>query len=640
MQAERIKLLVVEDNPADRELYRLSLLSTPGRKYELIEAENGRKGLELCRQINPDCLLLDFMMPDMTGLEFLLAARDEGGKLPCPIVMLTGISSERIAVQAMKLGATDYVAKSETVGDILDHAITAAIGKHRLQQQFEQGQIALAARERLYHTLLEAMPQLVWTSDNDGKLEHVNRRWVEYTGLTPGSHRNWQELLHPDDYERSRDLWDLAVAQHTVFEVEHRLRRASDGAYRWHLARAVPMEYEGGLVKWLGTSTDVENQKEAERALQQRQKWESIGLLAGGIAHDFNNLLVGILGGASYVADVLPPEHPTQAMLTSVMQASERAAHLTRQMLAYAGKGRFHVEPVDLAALVPQTCELIRASVPRNVDIHLDLPGDLPRVHTDSGQMQQVVMNLIFNGVEAIPENRGGSVVVRAYRNEDAGSYVVLDVQDNGSGMDDETKARIFDPFFTTKFTGRGLGLAAVQGIVRSSGGFITVDSAPGKGSTFRVFLPLAAAVAGPERTAGSRRVTAAASEGIGGTVLIIDDEQIVLEIVRVTLERAGVRVLCAPDGETGLAILREQAGGISLVLLDLGMPGMNGREVLARMRNAGFTVPVVICSGYSEQEVYRQLDSFEIAGLVSKPFTSAHLANRVKAVLDSLPVR
>ena len=160
------------------------------------------------------------------------------------------------------------------------------------------------------------------------------------------------------------------MEQRTEFEMEHRLRRASDGAYRWHLARAVPVEYDGGLVMWLGTSTDVENQKEAERALQQWQKWESIGLLAGGIAHDFNNLLVGILGGASYVADVLPPEHPTQAMLATVMQASERAAHLTRQMLAYAGKGRFFIEPVNLSALVPQTCELIQASIPPNVDLH------------------------------------------------------------------------------------------------------------------------------------------------------------------------------------------------------------------------------------------------------------------------------
>ncbi|MES1258803.1 MAG: response regulator, partial [Acidobacteriota bacterium] len=626
--------------------YRYFLVNAPGRYYELIEAEDGRAGLELCARENPDCLLLDFMLPDMTGLEFLAAVRNNSGILPCPVVMLTGISDERVAVQAMKLGATDYVAKSETVGEILDHAISAAIEKFRLQQQLEQGQSALAAREELYRTLLEAMPQLVWTSNSRGQLEHVNRRWVEYTGLTPGTERNWQELLHPDDYQRSRDPWRNAVERRTEFEVEHRLRRASDGAYRWHLARAVPMEFDGGQdVKWLGTSTDVENQKEAERALQQRQKWESIGLLAGGIAHDFNNLLVGILGGASYVSDTLAQEHPAQTMLNNVMQASERAAHLTRQMLAYAGKGRFFIEPVDLAALVPRTTELIQASIPKNVHLRLELPDNLPPVQTDSGQMQQVIMNLIVNALEAIPDNHDGAVVVRAFaahaglREGNRASCVVLEVRDTGMGMDEETKSKIFDPFFTTKFTGRGLGLAAVHGIVRSSGGLITVESAPGRGSIFRVSLPVA--VRGlPEKTAAPRRPVVPESQRVDATVLVIDDEMLVLEIARVALERAGARVICASDGETGLNVLRERSRDISLVLLDLGMPLMNGREVLVRMRGAGLTVPVVICSGYSEQEVYRQLDTLEIAGLVPKPFTASNLVGKVKAVLEERQVR
>jgi hypothetical protein len=341
-------------------LYRISLETASGRAYDLVEADYGRKGLELFGQCMPDCLLLDFMLPDITGLEFLATLKKTFTSLPCAVVMLTGIDDQRVAVQAMKEGATDYIPKSENVGTILDHVIAAAVTKHRLQRQYEESQIALAAREHQYRMLLEAMPQLVWTANSLGQLEHANRRWVEYTGQPPGDQRGWNDLLHPDDRMRFRELWLNAVQNNTVFEAEHRLKRAADATYRWHLARAVPVEALEGEIKWFGTSTDIDDQKEAERSLLQRQKWESLGLLAGGIAHDFNNLLVGILGGASYVSDLLPVGHPAQPVLEGVVTASEKAALLTRQMLAYAGKGRFFIEPVDFASLVPAACELVR----------------------------------------------------------------------------------------------------------------------------------------------------------------------------------------------------------------------------------------------------------------------------------------
>ncbi len=418
--SERIRVLVVDDNSYDRVLYRAALQTAPARAYDLIEADYGRKGLELFAQCTPDCVLLDFMLPDITGLEFLATLKKtfNSASLPCAVVMLTGIDDQRVAVQAMKEGATDYIPKSENVSDILDYAIAAAMAKHRMQRQHEQAQIALAARERQCRTLLEAMPQLVWTADIQGRVEHANSRWVDYTGRPPGDERGWDDLLHPDDCRRYWDLWRQAVGNNTVFEAEYRLRRA-DATYRWHLARAVPVSSPEGEVKWCGTSTDIDDQKDAERALVQKGKWESVGLLAGGIAHDFNNLLVSILGGVSYVADLLPDSHPAQSVLGSVVSASEKAAQLTRQMLAYAGKGMFLIEPVDFARLLPATCELLRPAVPVKVNLLLEVPGKLPRVYsTDSCQIQQVIMNLILNAVESVPHGQAGRVVVRALESQ------------------------------------------------------------------------------------------------------------------------------------------------------------------------------------------------------------------------------
>jgi signal transduction histidine kinase len=256
-------------------------------------------------------------------------------------------------------------------------------------------------------------------------------------------------------------------------------------------------------MKWLGTLTDIEDERQAERLLFQRQKLESIGVLAGGVAHDFNNLLVGIIGGVSYALQVLPPEHDLRPVLELAFKAGDRAAHLTRQMLAYAGKGSFQVEDVDIGPMVNATWQLIQPSIPGSVNVKLLIRPDLPPIYTDPTQFQQIVMNLIINACESVPPGREGVVIVstdvervdapRSTWSADLkpGAYVVLEVRDNGCGIDPVTLGKIFDPFFTTKFTGRGLGLAAVHGIVRSNQGSIEVDSTPGKGSTFRVLLPV-----------------------------------------------------------------------------------------------------------------------------------------------------
>ena len=505
---------------------------------------------------------------------------------------------------------------------------------------------ALRQSEARFRQAIDSMPQIVWSARPDGAPDLYNRRWFEYTGLSSANTEadQWTPV-HPDEEPAVRERWRQALETGEPFDIEFRCRRF-DGQYRWFLSRAEAIRDEqGNIVRWFGTSTDIEDRRKAELAVLTKQKLESLGLLAGGIAHDFNNLLVGVLGGASFAVESLGEDHPLQPVLEVIVTAAERAAHLTRQMLAYAGKGRFLIESIDLAELVRSTCSLIRGSIPKHVQVKLYTGLGEPSIEADSGQVQQIVMNLILNATEAIEETRAGTVVVRTRAvdldaaaigrteivsgNLTPGPYLVLEVEDNGAGMDHETQTRIFDPFFTTKFTGRGLGLSAVQGILRTHNGALELVSRLGEGSTFRVFLPASGKPAFRVPAPVERAKRGA------GTVLVVDDEEIVRRTSKATLERAGFKVVLAESGEHAIRILRDkETPAMQLIVLDMSMPNMNGKDAMERIRQLGVVVPVLICSGYSEAEVCREFVGLDVAGFIQKPFTARELTGRVRSAL------
>jgi len=511
-------------------------------------------------------------------------------------------------------------------------------------------QEALRESEERFRQLANSMPQMVWTARPDGSVDYFNERWYEYTGLdrSPGNEQSWNFQVHPEDQQRCYEGWCGSLRSGEPYQMEYRFWDLRENRWRWFIVHARPVRDNAGqIVKWFGSCTDIDEQKTAQTAVLQAQKLECIGLLAGGVAHDFNNLLVGIMGGASFAMDSLTQSHPAYGMLQDVVDASEKAAHLTRQMLAYAGKGRFIIEPVDLSEMVDATAELVTASIPKSVRLELKLDQHLPTVQTDAGQMQQVAMNLIINAAEAVGENRNGLVTVRTQAEEIApesrrrdisgnslppGTYAVLEVRDTGCGIDSVTLTKIFDPFFTTKFTGRGLGLAAVLGIVRSHQGAIEVETAPSQGSTFRILLPAT-------HTAAAKISTPALREAVKGreTILVIDDEAAVRRVAKAALEGVGFTALVVAGGEQGLEHIRRNKD-ISLVLLDMSMPEMSGRQVLEALKLIRPELPVMICSGYSEDEVYRQFSGLDLAGVLQKPFTTARLAAKVRSVLDSIP--
>jgi CheY-like chemotaxis protein/two-component sensor histidine kinase len=368
----------------------------------------------------------------------------------------------------------------------------------------------------------------------------------------------------------------------------------------------------------------------------QTQKLESLGLLAGGIAHDFNNLLTGVMGNASLALENLSADDESRPLLDQVVASSERAAELTRQLLAYAGKGRFVVDHVNLSDLVRETSALVHASIPRAVELRFDMERDLPLIEADASQIQQIIMNLVINAAEAIADS--GIVEISTKRvaivsdeELEPGCYVCLEITDTGCGMDADTQAKIFDPFFTTKFTGRGLGLAAVQGIVRSHKGALRLRSVLGQGTVFKVLFPASEL----RRLESAERNQERKEQRGAGIVLIIDDEPVVGRVATGALSQLGYQVRTASSGYEGLAAFAENYQEIRVVLLDLTMPGLSSKEIFAKLKAVKPNVPVILSSGFSEMEVLKSFTADSISGFLQKPYTAAQLRDVIGAAIS-----
>lgn len=487
-----------------------------------------------------------------------------------------------------------------------------------------------------------------WTHDLQQNRFLWSRELERIFGLCSGSfaptEQAFFELIHSEDREPVRQAFARAIHDQGLFEVEFRYLHAS-GETRWMLGRGSGyFDSSGRPFRLAGVGIDITGQKRSEEKLRHTQRLESLGILAGGVAHDFNNLLVGIMGNASFACELLSGDHATRPLLQEIVLAGEKAAHLTRQMLAYAGKGQVAIARLRMCAIVHDIERLVRSSIPRHVDLRMHLESDLPPIEADEGQLQQVLMNLVINAAEAIPADRAGTVWIRtclrfvkenvtvAFGSDiSAGRYVSVEVEDNGIGIDESTRARIFEPFFTTKFAGRGLGLAAVLGIIRAHKGGLRVESMPTKGSKFEVLLPVAqefephiesAAIPGPLDLRGH------------GLILIVDDERSVRILARSVLETYGYTVVLAEDGHAAVELLTNSSAEPALVLLDLSMPGLTARETIDQLRLLRPYVPFLLSSGYGGTEVTAQLRGEPVLGFIQKPYTAMHLAEKVKVAL------
>jgi signal transduction histidine kinase/CheY-like chemotaxis protein len=387
-----------------------------------------------------------------------------------------------------------------------------------------------------------------------------------------------------------------------------------------------------------------EQQRSLERKMLHAQKLESLGVLAGGIAHDFNNLLTGILGNAELALSRIGADEPAASELAWIQRSGNQAAELVHQLLAYSGQGRLVSKPVDLCRLFGDMADLLRASISKKAELRRVFAADVAAVEGDPSQLRQVFMNLLINASDALEDEAGaielrirqvdidrGTAEMMSSAELEPGPYVSVEVSDTGCGMDPATLERLFEPFFTTKFQGRGLGLAAVQGIVRSHGGTIHIRSKPGVGTKVQVLLPASGLAAEPLRGPPALSTW---SRSEGGTVLVADDEEIVRDVTQRLLERAGFQIVTAVDGEQALEVFRQHADVLDAVVLDLTMPRLGGRDAFREMHRLHPDVPVILTSGYNEEASLKDL--MGVAGFVQKPFQEAELIETVLATIRS----
>jgi PAS domain S-box-containing protein len=525
------------------------------------------------------------------------------------------------------------------VSDQIAHVVERKQAEERQQQL----SVELRQQTRLLEAIMIATPDNFLVADLDGRLRFVSETILKFLKMTVDHviGKTWRELqISPHLGSMLDEDW-ATVKQSQVPVTREFLFAQAEGDREIEFITTPVWDENGAIVLLVTTTRDVTERRQTARAMHRAQKMESLGVLAGGIAHDFNNLLVAMLGQTSLAQAHLTPDHPAYTHVNKAVQAADQAAGLTRQLLAYSGGGQFTITPLNLNTLIRESIDLLKVALPKQIDLDLALSDVLPLIEADIAQLQQVMMNLLINAAESIGEQPGTIRVQTAvcpitaqdtaywrYTNQPLlpGDYVCLQVKDSGGGMTSETLSKIFDPFFTTKFTGRGLGLAAVLGIVRGHQGGLRVTSQPGAGTLFELLFPISSATVEVHTPELPVEKTA-----VSGLVLVIDDEAAVREAVVDILEMEGIDVLTAPNGDAGIALYQAQAGAINLVLLDLSMPGKSGHETFKALEAIDPNVRILLSSGYSEADATRGFTSPPLVGFLQKPYRLDSFVRRLK---------
>jgi two-component system cell cycle sensor histidine kinase/response regulator CckA len=663
------RILIVDDERHNRSVLDLMLVQ---EGFELLTATNGTEALALVASDPPDLILLDVMMPDLDGYTVASRIKSDFATRNIPIIMVSALDSHEARMAGLSAGAEDFLTRpidrAEVRMRVRNLLRLKAYGDHydKYSQQLEsevqartaelierseaaERQSALIARRSARESFaLGAARMGLWEVDLVTQQITWSQSMAPLYGLTeqeaPTTRSGFVGLIHPDDRDRVDAALTLCMVDGTGHEMEFRVVWP-DGSLHWLAGRAhVHHDATGKPERMIGIALDISERKSLEEQFRHAQKTEAVGQLAGGVAHDFNNILTAILLYTSMVLDTFDPADERRADLAEVVNAGKRATALTRQLLAFSRKQVLQPTSIDLNALVLGMQPMLGRLIGEQVELVSMLAPDIRNVRADHGQIEQVLLNLAVNARDAMPE--GGRLAIETANVEldgsfqqdvviQPGAYVMLAVSDSGIGMDESTRGRLFEPFFTTKAVGMGtgLGLATVYGIVKQSGGYIWVYSEPGKGATFKVYLPCAVAEAGLETLSIPPLLRATAGTE---SVLIVEDELAVRMLMRRILENVGYHVVDAASPQDALALHEQSDGVFDLLLTDVIMPGLSGPRLFETLSRRQPGLKVLYVSGYADDTLGRQGELEPGVHFVEKPFTAQALYKGVRDVLDA----
>ena len=574
-----------------------------------------------------------------------IAAGEYGAQLPIK-------TSDEVGLLSESLNQMSHQIQQKTLDlETANRELQQELAEHSRAEE------SLKASEEKFRTLVENSFDVIFVLDSSGVFQFVSPSWETHFGYPVSSviGNNLLPFVHPDDVPLCLDyLKQVMASGQAATSPPYRVRHAND-SWRLFIANGTLYRDSSGQALYLGIGHDISNEKRLEeerlnleRQFLHAQKLESLGIMAGGIAHDFNNLLTIIIGNLELSDMHLDKTSQAAIRIEQAMQASLRAADLTRHMLAYSGKGVFELKPLDLNQLVKENCDLFRTTVPKTITMTTEVSNPVRPVLGDAGQLQQVIMNLITNAAEAIGCEPGSIVIATGVQECDKktlqqsrlgekpkpGRYVYIDVTDSGCGMDEEMQDRIFEPFYTTKFTGRGLGMSSVLGIIKSHNGAILLNSKPGFGSTFKVLLPIFTGQHAATPSVPTDSVLPKPHIDTAGTVLVVDDEEPVRELCRQYLKDMGLQALSAADGREAVTIFKQHADDITLIILNLTMPHMDGVATLHELRRLQPDVRVIIISGHDTQTTAKNFINDKPDGFIQKPFKMQELQEKITEIL------
>ena len=639
----RNTVLVVDDT-----FDRLELMATILRRagYRVLTAQDGQEGFEIASHALPDLVVSDVSMPRVDGIELCRMIRSHKELGLMPVLLVSALRKDTTSiVEGLQTGAFDYL---EVPYD--PRHLVAKV--ERLVELSEKERL-LRDSEKRYREIVENAHDIIYAHDLDGRFTSLNSAGERITGYSRAEALKMSiaDIVAPEYVEETL----RAVAAKSAGEGQsiYSLEIITKDGRRVALEINSRPLYENGVVVGIqGIARDVTERKRVEAALRrseeqlrQSQKLEAVGQLAGGVAHDFNNLLTIITGYSDLVLRRCPREDPTRPKIEAIKKAAERAADLTRQLLAFSRKQVLQPKVININEVVTSVVNMLRRLVGDNIELVSMLRDDIGRVNADPGQFEQVLMNLVVNARDALTP-QGGKIQIETDDVEldsthanlrevmKPGRYVILVVSDNGHGINAEVQKHIFEPFFTTKESGKGtgLGLSTVYGIVKQSGGYVWVYSEPGRGTTFKVYLPAVEAAAAEAAPAPGTSHALCGSE----TVLLVEDEEMVRRLARSVLEDRGYEVIEAATPKEALAAAAHAGNRIDLLLTDVVMPRMSGRELADRVADLRPGVPVLYMSGYTDESIVHHGVLDAGVALLEKPFTPDALLGKVRETLDA----